>query len=171
MSINLSRSSPPITATFTIGPKSVYGRLGDTQPHFGHIKSHVGRLGGVEAPVSAPNLELSVIKESTSRLIAEQLSFDDRVQTAHRFREIARTVHDAQSPTLPFNGSSVGHVSGVIGRALADSRASVHVGDVVLSLYGVYQGSSRISKMLHIQRVIDGTPQIDVMLPEKVDIR
>jgi len=25
--------------------------------------------------------------------------------------------------------------------------------------------------MLYIQRVVDGTPDIDVMLPEKVDIR
>jgi hypothetical protein len=58
-----------------------------------------------------------------------------------------------------------------IGQILSDSLSTVHVGGFVLSLYGIYDGASRVSKVLHLQRVVDGTPNVDAMLPEHYEIR
>jgi len=154
--ISLDGSTPPTLVNFTIGPESAL----------------VGRLIATDsAPVSVSQSDHLIIREAAHRLVAERKSPADQAFLANRFEQIATAVHDEQQPSTPITPHIFNRIGPEIAQILVDSQATVHVGGFVLSLYGIFVSESRVSKILHLQRVVDGTPNIDVMLPEHFDIR
>lgn len=155
--ISLNSTDSPISVNFTIGPESaLFGPINDAS---------------TSSAASASPPHDSIIRESARRLLAEAPVPTNRSLISSRFQSIAAEVAQEQQiaePMAPHRSERIGQT---IGQILSDSLSTVHVGGFVLSLYGIYDGASRVSKVLHLQRVVDGTPNVDAMLPEHYEIR
>lgn len=154
--ISLHSGGEPTTVDFAIGPESALN----------------GRLTPVSSSgITASPAQASLIQETSHRLATDPVAVQHPSRAAERFDALAKASAGAQAAPSGGGTTLPAGTGALIGQIVVDSQSTVHVNGFVLSLYGIYDGTARVSKQLHLQRVVDGNPDIDAVLAEHIDLR
>lgn len=160
--ITLHQGGQPTRVQFDIGPESALN---------GRLAPASSSAVTASPAITASPAQASLIRETSRRLLTDPVTMQHPARAAERFDTLASTA-GGERPTPGGSGRPLPAGTGaLIGQVIADSQSTVHVDGFVLSLYGIYDGSARVSKSLRLQRVVDGTPDIDATLQEYVELR